>query len=410
MINNQLNDHYFKKKKDPELEPFIIEKFMYFKIFSIMVLLPLVLSLIITIILLYNPGTLMFQLFIGINFVLFIISFLISITVYRELKTYEIKGSIVQDLSILLEKSIFKIRSMIFPILLFMILISFLIPGTTSSSSSSSTSTNSSSQTYGLILSFAGIIIPFIGLIAIASVFFDYIDFNNNRVSGLSEKVIPEEFRQEIRNIGKKIVTKDIKLRLGDIYQDDFSNHTWSVIKNSAILVVYSSITYQKATKEQNSILIIRELFRLKNRKQNKYFLVVFVRNLLHMLLFLLVGILIILLVKPEWNKWIQINSSTEMLYLFGSVVLLFLSSFLMKIYIDTQGLLNELKADKDTMLFGAQEQIPIDEIKRTLLHVSKLNPLIQETRGLNFRVNSLNQLFPEKAQEKKTGITWDDL
>ena len=405
MLNNYNTNQIIKKKRNPDLEPFIIQKFGYIKVLSLLVLIPIAIGILITTLIFYDSSRLFLTFITVLSIISLIFSFVWSIHTYTKLSKYQLKGSIITNLSIILESSLLKFRSLIFPIFIFLIFASFLIPGLNTSSSNSTSTVD-----YSMIISFSGIIIPFIGLISIASLFFDHVDFTNNRVHDLSDKIIPDDFRNEIKEIGKKMGFTDVKIRLGDLFADDYGNHSWGIIKNNVPLIVFSGITFQKANKLQNTILITRELYRLKNRKINHYYFFGFLRNLAYILSFILLGIVIIILSQTTWNVWFKIDMQQGFIML-GLIIVAFLfTCFFLKIYLDSFELLNDLKSDRDVISSMSNAGVEIQDFKIALLHVSKLNPLVTETKGLNIRSNAVNFLFPEKDKPKKTGITWDDI
>jgi hypothetical protein len=340
------------------------------------------------------------NLFLVYSILSFLFCIIIGILSYKKLRSYHLKGSVLADLSIMLEKSLLRFQSLIFPLFFIIIIGSFVIGGFGS---------NPDDNIISIFLPMIGIILPFLGLVSISMIFFDYIDNNNNKVVGLSEKIIPDELRSEIKIWGEKLGINDVKIRLGDLIYDDYCNHSWSVFKNNAALIVYSSITFQKTTNEQNIILVNRELFRIKNKNSMPYLLAIFIRNINIMLSFFILGGIIINYTNPTWNSWITI-SNADLTSLIITVVLNLFAIFFIKTYIDTFELLNELKTDSDTINFLSKENFDKQEIKRTLLQSTKINPLIQETRGLEFRINSLNNAFPDSHEKKKTGISWEDL
>ena len=71
---------------------------------------------------------------------------------------------------------------------------------------------------------------------------------------------------------------------------------------------------------------------------------------------------------------------------------------------------MHELLADHTTVQTMQSEGLKSSEIVRTLSSVTKLNPMIIETSGYEFRKNSLNRLFPPSQIEQKKPITWEDL
>jgi len=232
----------------------------------------------------------------------------------------------------------------------------------------------------------------------ILNTFLNYFDKHNQRIMGLDNRSPEVEFRNELKEWGKKIGYDDVKIRLAEIPPNNYGHLAISGRVDNTVFLAYSKIAQFQAKQEHSLVYCVRELCwsSLENRK--RFYILTSVHNMLFTLYLGLIGIM--LFSSSSESKIIE---EKFVLLIIGVVLVIMIADSFMKVYINSYDLLLELQADKTTIDLLTSDDRSMEDIKRILRLTEEVDPLSTAYPGFRFRRSALQ---PKKEHQEY----WDKL
>ena len=304
------------------------------------------------------------------------------------MRKFRVTGSVIQDLLRLLELFGLRIQSALFPIFFLLLIFSLF---TNNSEEGSEFPINS-------ILQLLGLVLVFIGILLILNSFLNHIDGYNQRVMALDDRTPGENIRQELKDWGKKLGFKDVKIRLANLPPNYFGKLAIGAKVENSVYLAYSKIAHFQTEGDNSIIYCVRELCWLSLERKSTYYLYYIVHNTLYTLYLAFFG----LIIYSATSKNYIIQESSFILCISVVIILMIADSFI-KAFISSYALLLELESDVKVVEVLSSEERPSEEIKRALRLIEKIDPLSTGYPGFKYRRNAL---MPDS--ERKT--YWDEL
>ncbi|MHA2139591.1 MAG: hypothetical protein ACW98G_17035 [Candidatus Hodarchaeales archaeon] len=376
-----------KKAHDPELDPFLIQGMKKIRLFIQLIVLPVIFTSLTVLVVVISDQNLSLSVLAIIGCIFLLLGVIATQRIYRRMRKFRVTGSVIQDLLRLLELFGLRIQSALFP-LFFLLLIFSLF----------SSNTDEGTLPITAILQILGLVLVFVGVLLILNSFLNHIDGYNQRVMALDDRTPDESIRQELKNWGKKLGFKDVKIRLAVLPPNYFGKLAIGTAVDNLVYLAYSKIAHFQAKGDSSIIYCVRELCWLSLENRFSYYLYYFVHNTLYTLYLAFFG----LIVYSATSENFLIQESSLILCIIVVIILMIADSFI-KAYISSYALLLELESDVKVVEVLSSEERPSEEIKRALRLIEKIDPLSTGYPGFKYRRNAL---MPDS--ERKT--YWDEL
>ncbi|MHA1976779.1 MAG: hypothetical protein ACW98I_07780 [Candidatus Hodarchaeales archaeon] len=377
-----------KKAHDPELDPFLIFGKEKILLFIQLIVLPLIFTTLTVFLVAFSDQDLSLSILALISFVFLLIGVVSTQRIYRRMKKFRVTGSIIQDFLRLLELFGLRIQSALFPLFILLIIFSLV----------SNNSEEGSGLPINLILQILGLVLVFIGVLLILNSFLNYIDGYNQRVMALDDRTPDENIRKDLKDWGKKLGFKDVKIRLAALPPNYFGKLAIGAKVDDIVFLAYSKIAHFQTEGDNSIIYCVRELCWLSLENRFIYNLYYLIHNTLYTLYLAFFG----LIIYSATSKNFLIQESSLILCIIVVVILMLADSFI-KAYISSYALLLELESDVKVVEVLSSGKRPAEEIKRSLRLIEKIDPLSTGYPGFKYRRNAL---MPDS--ERKT--YWDEL
>ena len=377
-----------KKAHDPELDPFLILGKKKLLLFIQLIVIPIIFTSLTVIFVAFSDQDLSLSILALISFIFLLIGVVATQRIYRRMRKFRVTGSVIQDLLRLLELFGLRIQSALFPIFFLLLIFSLF---TNNSEEGSEFPINS-------ILQLLGLVLVFIGILLILNSFLNHIDGYNQRVMALDDRTPGENIRQELKDWGKKLGFKDVKIRLANLPPNYFGKLAIGAKVENSVYLAYSKIAHFQTEGDNSIIYCVRELCWLSLERKSTYYLYYIVHNTLYTLYLAFFG----LIIYSATSKNYIIQESSFILCISVVIILMIADSFI-KAFISSYALLLELESDVKVVEVLTSDQRPAEEIKRSLRLIEKIDPLSSGYPGFKYRRNAL---MPDT--ERKT--YWDEL
>ncbi len=371
-----------RRALDPELKPFLLSKNKKIELLIVLVIMPIFVAGIVTLLAIFYNQELVIEVLLVLSAILFILGVIIAKKTYQQLREFHIAGSALQDLLKLVEMFGWRIQAALFPIIFLFILLALF----------TGNSEEKTSAALESILQIIGVLFIFIGALLVLNSFMNHLDSMNQRVMSLDNRSPSEEFRMDLKTLGKKMGFEDVKTRLGDLPSNYFAKLAIASEVNGIVYIAYSKIAHFQADPRQSFIYCARELCWLSLESRKYFYLLYFVHNTLYVTYLTFIGLMIVSISS-------DISLIHETLIPVGAVmiILLIIADAFIKTYLSSFELLLELKADRKTIEVLQNTERPIEEIKRDLRLIEKYDPLSTRYPGFQFRRNALHPDFEKK-------------
>ena len=389
MQDYQINISSHKRVRDPELAPFLIEKKLSVILGVLLILVPVLITAILTLSVIFLDQFLILFLLISVGLILFFAAIILAHSTYKQLKQFRITGSVFQDLYRLIESFGFRIQAALFPLIFLLFIFSILFSGAENDGTSDLISSG---------LQLFGAIIPFLSIILILNTFMNYLDEYNNRVSSLADRSPEEDFRKELKDWGRTLGFSDVKIRLADLQPNYYGRLAISAELDNIVFIGYSKIAQYQAERDQSLVFCVREICRLSLEKRLAFYLLYSIHNILFTLYLALSGVLILSLSADT-----IIIQEANIIFCILAIIVLIIADALLKTYISSFDILLELKTDQKTVEVLTTEFRSAESIRRYLRLTEKVDPLMTAYPGFKFRRLAL-------LEEKERRTIWDDL
>ncbi|PWI48999.1 hypothetical protein CEE45_03530 [Candidatus Heimdallarchaeota archaeon B3_Heim] len=377
-----------KKAHDPELDPFLIFGKEKIVLFILLIILPIIFTSLTLVLIVFSDQDLILSLVVIISCIFLLIGVAATQRIYRRMRKFRVTGSVIQDLVRLLELFGLRVQSALFPIFFLLLIFSLF----------SSNADEGNELPITGILQILGLVMVFIGVLLILNSYLNHIDEYNQRVMALDDRTPDEKIRQELKNWGKKLGFKDVKIRLAALPPNYFGKLAIGTTVENSVYLAYSKIAHFQAEGDSSLIYCVRELCWLSLESRFTYYLYYIIHNTLYTLYLALFG----LVVFSTTSENSIIHKSLLILCILAVIILMIADSFI-KAYISSYALLLELESDVKVVEVLSSEERPSEEIKRTLRLIEKIDPLSTGYPGFKYRRNALMQ-----DTERKT--YWDEL
>ena len=377
-----------KKAHDPELDPFLILGKKKLLLFIQLIVIPIIFTSLTVIFVAFSDQDLSLSILALISFIFLLIGVVATQRIYRRMRKFRVTGSVIQDLLRLLELFGLRIQSALFPIFFLLLIFSLF---TNNSEEGSEFPINS-------ILQLLGLVLVFIGILLILNSFLNHIDGYNQRVMALDDRTPGENIRQELKDWGKKLGFKDVKIRLANLPPNYFGKLAIGAKVENSVYLAYSKIAHFQTEGDNSIIYCVRELCWLSLERKSTYYLYYIVHNTLYTLYLAFFG----LIIYSATSKNYIIQESSFILCISVVIILMIADSFI-KAFISSYALLLELESDVKVVEVLTSDQRPAEEIKRSLRLIEKIDPISSGYPGFKYRRNAL---MPDT--ERKT--YWDEL
>ena len=389
MQDYQMTLGMHKRAKDPELKPFLLEGGPLMVLFCILILFPVGITTLTILAIIFLDQILILLLLSIVGLIYLLCALILANSTYKQLKQYQITGSLVQDLFRLIETFGFRIQSAIFPLIFLFFIFSLLFtPG----------ENGEGTDFIGIAVQLFGAIIPFIAIILILNTFVNYRNDYNDKVSSLADRVPEEEFRLELKKWGRDLGFTDVKIRLADLIPNYFGRVAIGAQLNNIVYIGYSKIAQYQAERDQSLVYCVREICRLSLENRWRYYLFYSIHNILFSLYLGLSGLLIFSL---SWEFPI-IQEPNFIMYCLV-IIVLFIADLFTKAYLGSFDILLELKTDQKTVEVLTTDSRSSESIRRYLRLTEDVDPLMTTYLGFKFRHAALLE-----GDQRKS--VWDDL
>jgi hypothetical protein len=214
---------------------------------------------------------------------------------------------------------------------------------------------------------------------------------------GLDNRSPEEDFRNELKNWGKKLGYTDVKVRLAEIPPNHYGHLAISGKVDNTVYLAYSKIAHFQAKEENGLVYCVRELCWTSMEDRSRYYILSALHNMLFTIYLGLIGLIIY-----SSSSGVNIVQEKNAILCIGVIFLIILADSFLKVYINSYDLLLELNADKKVVELLTNDHRSGEDIKRILRLTEEVDPLSTSYPGFRFRRSALQPKKEYKSSWEK--------